>query len=189
MTLQRHGSKRAIKPARLALMVVLLGVIWFAASHLGAGQQAAPQASAAATAYVTTTAPAGQPATAAPEQVAAQFLAAYFTWSNTDTQQVYVQRWSRLVVPASVTKLAATSPRQSLDSGNDRAAQSKAPLITADSLLVQQQSAQVAITWTIQVVPKGDTSWQPRAIQASVWLTQANTAWLVKDVIWSASAS
>ena len=201
----KQGNRRLPRPLSFALKVALLGVIWFVASRLGTGVPATPQtntspqgtaslqapASPTSSVTVTNTATSGQPAPSSPNQATAQFLAAYFTWSKTDADQIYMQRWSQLVDPDLVVTLDETSPRQSLDAGNDGAAQSGLPLITTDAILVQQHSAQVAVTWTIQVLPKGGESapWQQRAIQASVWLTQTNTTWLISKVVWSASAS
>jgi hypothetical protein len=85
-----------------------------------------------------------------------------------------------------VATLDTTTPRIVLDNGNDSAAQSPALVIPAGAAGIQGSSAQVSITWTIQVMPPSseNVTWQTRQIQATVWLMQTETIWQVLNLTW-----
>ena len=126
-----------------------------------------------------------------PEQVTATFLLAYFTWDETENDQAYVQSWSQDVPSTAIAALDSASPRLWLDNGNDSAAKSSVPPISEASVQIHQGSAQIQTNWPIQIVPKATESaaWQTKQIQATVWLAQSGTTWLVTNLTWQSSGS
>ena len=131
----------------------------------------------------------GRPLSA--EQVTATFLQDFFSWDGAESDQTYITGWAKFVAPRVVATLDTAAPRLLLDSGNDSAAQSPAPTISAGSAQIQGQNAQVQAAWTIQVAPPAaeQVIWQTRQVQATVWLTQSGTTWLVTNLTWQSNGS
>jgi hypothetical protein len=137
-----------------------------------------------------TTTPAATPTTSpavSPQRLAAQFLAAYFHWTATQSDQDYRAAWRALVGSASVADLTMAAPRLTLDGGTDSAATSPLPDIPSAAVVSQHGQARIALTWTIQVLPAGGelVQWQPRRIQATLTLMQSQTSWVVRTIRWT----
>jgi hypothetical protein len=194
--------------ARLLIVVALLIVVWFVGLRQGPTTQTSPAAhatttprasSAPTTAPATTataTAPTPTPATPAPttpasslppEQVAENFLAAYFTWDAPQDDKDYTQTWAWMAAPGSVATLEKAAPRHYLDNGNDVAAQSPTPNVPASAIHVQGQTATVEVNWTVEVIPPGGelSTWAPRELHGEVTLTHSQAGWQVTNVTWS----
>jgi hypothetical protein len=192
--------------ARLLIIAVLLVVVWFVA-HLGSNNQTSPTtrttsttvSSSAPTTVPAKTAPAGAPtptlATPAPtapasnlppEQVAENFLAAYFTWDAPQDEKDYTQTWAWMVAPDSVATLEKAAPRHYLDDGNDVAAQSPTPNVPASAIHIQGQTATIEVNWTVEVIPPGGelSTWAPRELHGEVTLTHSQAGWQVINVTW-----
>lgn len=185
---------------QLVTMMIFLGAIWFILGHAGNGQPSlAPNATTAINGQPTTGAPGSAASTAAPgksaplsaEQVTATFLQSFFSWDGAESDQTYITGWAKFVAPRVVATLDTAAPRLLLDSGNDSAAQSPAPTISDGSAQIQGQNAQVQAAWTIQVAPPAaeQVIWQTRQIQATVWLTQSGTTWLVTNLTWQSNGA
>ena len=185
---------------QLVTMMVFLGAVWFILGHAGNGQPSLPpNATTAINRQATTGAPGSAASTASPgksaplsaEQVTATFLQSFFSWDGAESDQTYITGWAKFVVPRVVATLDTAAPRLLLDSGNDSAAQSPAPTIPDGSAQVEGQNAQVQAAWTIQVAPPAaeQVIWQTRQIQATVWLTQSGTTWLVTNLTWQSNGA
>lgn len=178
---------------RLALALVLGVLVLHLVPHQQVASTAMPSPRSGGSAHVTSGA--GQtplPASTTPAeqasplaQVATSFLSAYFSWQATDTDNAYAGRWLPDVAPAARRDLLLASPRLTLDSGADSAAESPAPLLSAEVL--QRGPAQVV--WTIQVLPPGgeQVAWQPRQIVARLSLIQTTTGPQVISITWTSS--
>ncbi len=124
-----------------------------------------------------------------PQHLTARFLAAYWSWSATQTMQGYIASWRPMVTEGALIDLEQASPRLTLDGGNESAAGSVAPTIAAGA--VQQfagDQAEVAVSWTIQVLRAGEGAlWMSLQVQATVDLVQTSTGWLVSLLNWTTS--
>lgn len=185
---------------QLVTMLVFLGAVWFILGRAGNGQPSLPpNATTAINRQATTDAPGSAASTASPgksaplsaEQVTATFLQSFFSWDGAESDQTYITGWAKFVAPRVVATLDTAAPRLLLDSGNDSAAQSPAPTIPNGSAQVQGQNAQVQASWTIQVAPPAaeQVIWQTRQVQATVWLTQSGTTWLVTNLTWQSNGA
>ncbi len=185
---------------RFVLVLALLGGAWLISrSSNGSGTQA-PASSPSNEATVSaggqasvlpgqvTALPAGPLAI---EQVVPAFVAAYFTWNADESDQAYVAVWARYVTADALAALVKAAPRLSLDDGNDNDARSPAPPVAQSAIQTQGQTAQVQISWVMQVAPPAadQAVWQPRSIQATVWLTQVGAGWLVSNISWVSRGS
>lgn len=185
---------------QLVTLLVFLGAVWFILGHTGNGQSSLPpNATTAINRQATTGAPGSAASTASPGksgplsagQVTATFLQSFFSWDGAESDQTYITGWAKFVAPRVVATLDTAAPRLLLDSGNDSAAQSPAPTISDGSAQIQGQNAQVQAAWTIQVAPPAaeQVIWQTRQIQATVWLTQSGTTWLVTNLTWQSNGA
>jgi hypothetical protein len=192
----RHRLFSIGRLPRIIFTGIIICIIWVVATHFGqpaelsSGRQAPPgTANQIPTLPAGTASPATEtpgPAQTSPDQVIAQFLSAYFSWKTTEDNAAYMHRWVSAVAETSLATVENTAPRLALDNGNDVAAQSPIPSISADAISIQQQNAQVTAIWIIQVVPSGGNAgaWQPRHIDATVLLIWASK-WQVTNVYWA----
>lgn len=181
---------------KFGLLVVLLGGAWLISRSSNGSTQAPASNEPTVVAGGQGTALPGQ-VTALPagplaiEQVVPAFLAAYFTWNGAESDQAYVAVWARYVTADALAALVKAAPRLSLDDGNDNDARSPAPPVAPGTIQAQGSTAQVKVSWEMQVAPPAadQAVWQPRSIQATVWLTQVGAGWLVSNISWVSRGS
>lgn len=147
----------------------------------GAARPATPQPES------TQTPPPTVGAASQPQDTAAAFLAAYFSWSASESDQAYIETWRTLVQGTSVADLAAASPRLALDGGNDDQAKSTLPSIPASAVTSQREQAHILFAWTILVLPAGGelVQWEPRSISATIDLLHTGTGWAISNIGWT----
>lgn len=201
----RGRPSRWVMPG-MALALILAGV--WALSHLNAPSptQSAPTAHPTPVSHAPTapapaasalaTPPAASPTPSAPattgiQQITAQFLAAYFTWRASDSDQTYTSHWRPFVADAAAHDLIQTVPRLTLDDGNDGAATSPTPSIPASAVQISSQQARVQIVWAIRVLPDGGelVQWQTRRIQAAVNLIENTSGWQIVAAAWTSTSA
>lgn len=188
----------------LVLALILAG-IWAVAHRSAPTSTQAPPTSRATlgpnapTSMTPSASASGTPSTAAStpsasaiksiQQDSTQFLAAYFTWSASDSNDTYLSHWRPFVADAALRDLSQAAPRLSLDEGNDSAAASLAPAIPTSAVQISSQHAQVQVIWTIQVLPPGAelVQWQTRQIQATLSLVQNASGWQIVSVTWTST--
>lgn len=192
------GEIRYEQSSRIAwglAALVIVGAVLFFFSHGNAGNaptRSVGQVTGSPNASVPSgkspaPSPTAQVIPETPQHLTARFLMAYWSWSATETGQSYLNSWRPLVADRALTDLEASSPRLTLDSGNDGAARSAAPTIEASAVRqLPGDQAEVAVRWTIEVLRAGEgAQWTPRRVQATVDLIQTSTGWLVSLLNWT----
>ncbi len=187
-----------------SVLVLILAGIW-AVKHPSASipaQSAQAGRATPASNLPTATAPAsasGTPSAASPtpsasattgiQQLSAAFLAAYFTWSASDSDATYTSHWHPFVADTAARDLVQAAPRLTLDDGNDGAATSAAPTIPASAVQISGKQARVQVAWTIRVLPDGGelVQWQTRRIQATLTLIASASGWQIAGAVWTST--
>jgi hypothetical protein len=124
------------------------------------------------------------------QQITATFLAAYFTWSASDSDEAYTSHWRPFVADAAARDLIQAAPRSTLDAGNDGAATSQPPAIPPSAVQIGNQQALVQMAWTIQVLPAGGEliQWQTRRVQATLSLIKNASSWQITQASWTSTS-